>query len=463
MGTAAIYEDLTARVLATLTAYLESSVTPGRTSLARLVVRWLRPKRFNRSLVALLSVMLLLAGLWLRHSALLGMALPYLFFTLAPLWRAQPKAEWEVKRRIEPDQTWAGQPCRVRVLLSCSGNACLEELWIRDEIAQGIRVDGSPTYHGTVEVGGRCELTYAADGVRGRYDFAGVTIRSVDLLGLTQDETFISCPDHLFVLPTVERLREVRISPRRTRMYAGVIRSGESGTGVEFFGTRAYVPGDPLRHLNWKAGARWDLLITNLFEQERAADVGIILDARMIAEVRRGEESLFEHSVRAAASLAEYFLGQGNRVGLLVYGRLIHWTIPGYGKGQKAKILRSLVEAELGDHLVFKELKNLPTNLFPSESQIVLVSPLMAEDVYPLRYLRALGYRVLIVSPDPIPFERDDALARDECAVLAGRIARLEREITLARLRRGGVLVVDWDVTTPLWAPLKQSMGGRRR
>ena len=50
MGTAAIYEDLTARVLATLTAYLESSVTPGRTSLARLVVRWLRPKRFNRSL-----------------------------------------------------------------------------------------------------------------------------------------------------------------------------------------------------------------------------------------------------------------------------------------------------------------------------------------------------------------------------------------------------------------------------
>jgi uncharacterized protein (DUF58 family) len=93
----------------------------------------------------------------------------------------------------------------------------------------------------------------------------------------------------------------------------------------------------------------------------------------------------------------------------------------------------------------------------------VLVSPLLSEDVYPLRYLRALGYRVLIVSPDPIPFERDDALARDECAVLAGRIARLEREITLARLRRGGVLVVDWDVTTPLWAPLKQSMGGRRR
>jgi uncharacterized protein (DUF58 family) len=414
------------------------------------------------SLVALLSLTLLLAGLWLRHSALLGIALPYLFFALAPLWFGLPKAEWGGSRRIDPDETQAGQPCRVRVLLSCSGEACSEELWIGDEIPEGISVEGSPSYHGAMEAGGRCELAYTADGVRGRYDFPGVTVRCVDLLGLNQDDAFISCPGSLFVLPATERIQKVNISPRRTRVYAGVIRSGESGAGVEFFGTRAYVQGDPLRHLNWKAGARYDLLITNLFEQERAADVGIILDARRSAEVSKEGESLFEHSVRAAASLADYFLAEANRVGLLVYGRLIHWTSPGYGKRQKAKISRSLAEAELGDHLVFKEFKYLPTHLFPSESQIVVISPLLSADVHPLRHLRALGYRVLIVSPDPVSFEKD-GLTRDKCAALAERIARLEREVTLATLRRGGISVVNWDVTMPLWVSLKQSVRGGRR
>jgi uncharacterized protein (DUF58 family) len=414
-------------------------------------------------LVALVSVTLVLVGFWLRNSALLGMVFPYLIFALAPLWLGLPKAEWEVSRRIDPDEAQAGQPCRVNVLVGWSGNVFPEEVWVNDEIPpQGLSVKGASTYHGTMEGGKRCELAYTASGVRGRYEFPGVTLRRADLLGLNQEDTFISCPGRLFVLPATERIQKVKISPRRTRVYAGVIRSGESGVGVEFFGTRAYVPGDPVRHLNWKAGARWDLLITNLFEQERAADVGIILDARRNAEVRNEKESLFEHSARAAASLAEYFLAEGNRVGLLVYGRFIHWTSPGYGKRQKAKISRSLAQAELGDHLVFKEFKYLPTHLFPSGSQIVVISPLLSEDVYPLRHLRAVGYRVLIVSPDAISFETD-AVPADECAALAERIARLEREITLARLRRGGITAVNWDVTTLLWVSLKQSVRGGQR
>jgi hypothetical protein len=48
MGTGAIYEDLTGRVLATLSEYLDRSVTSSRTSPARLIVRWLRLEGFDR-------------------------------------------------------------------------------------------------------------------------------------------------------------------------------------------------------------------------------------------------------------------------------------------------------------------------------------------------------------------------------------------------------------------------------
>jgi uncharacterized protein (DUF58 family) len=281
-------------------------------------------------------------------------------------------------------------------------------------------------------------------------------------LGLSRNEEFLHCSETLFVLPAVEKLEKIKISPRRTRVFTGTIRSRESGAGVEFFGTRAYVPGDPLRHLNWKAGARWDLLITNLFEQERVADVGIILDARSIVELKTDKDSLFEHSVRAAASLVQYFLEEGNRVGLLVYGNYIQWTFPAYGKQQRAKIMAALAGAELGEHAVFKEFRYLPTRLFPPESQVILISPLRGKDVYPLRYLRALGYRVLIVSPDPIAFEKP-LLPHDQFQELAERIARMERNATLAKLRRSGVQVVDWDVTGPLWLALKRAGAGMRR
>jgi hypothetical protein len=91
-----------------------------------------------------------------------------------------------------------------------------------------------------------------------------------------------------------------------------------------------------------------------------------------------------------------------------------------------------------------------------------VISPLRREDVHPLRYLRALGYRVLIVSPDPIPFEKP-LLPQNHSTGLAEAIARLERNTVLAKLRRSGLQVVDWEVTTPLWLALKYAAAGMRR
>jgi uncharacterized protein (DUF58 family) len=413
------------------------------------------------SLVAILSLVLLLSGLLSKNAALLSMALPYLMFALLPLWRRPPKTGWSVQRELDPDHLGGGQPCQIKISITNRGED-LEEVAVTDSIPEGVEVKGTPEYFGKFEAGQKETLRYVVRGVRGKYEFPGVSISVGDLLGLSRAEEFLPCPGTLGVLPAVEKLEKIKISPRRTRVFTGVIRSRESGAGVEFFGTRAYVSGDPLRHLNWKAGARWDLLITNLFEQERAADVGIVLDARSIVEQRRDGDSLFEHSIRAAGSLAQYFLGEGNRVGLLVYGNYIEWTFPGYGKQQQARIMAALAGASLGEHAVFKEFRYLPTRLFPAESQVVVISPLRSEDVYPLRYLRALGYRVLIISPDPIAFEKR-MLPEGPFRDVAERIARMEREATVAKLRRSGVGVVDWDVSGSLRFTLKSAAAERRR
>ncbi len=405
------------------------------------------------SLVASLSIILLICGLAMKNGSLLALALPYLAFTLLPLWPNPPKPDWKARRELDPDHLMGGQPCEIEVRLTNEG-VDLEEVYLSDRLPSGVKVEGNWGYHGPFRAGQTETLRYAVRGQRGKYEFPGLSISVRDLLGLSRKEEFLHCPGVMAVLPAAEKLGKITVSPRRTRVFTGEIRSRASGAGMEFFGTRAYVAGDPLRYLNWKAGARWDLLITNLFEQKRIADIGIILDARRSLELKNDEESLFEHSVRATASLADLFLGEGNRVGLLVYGRFIEWTFPGYGKNQRIRIQAALAEAELGEHAVFKEFRHLPIRLFPPQSQAVVISPLCREDVNPFRYLRALGYRILIISPDPVAFAKR-LLPQGRLRDTAERIARMERNAILAKLRRNGVQVVDWDVTRPLWLALR--------
>jgi len=412
-------------------------------------------------LITVLFATLFCAGLVFVNATLLALALPYLLFVLLPFQRNSVPIRCIVERRLEPDYLDENTASRITVVVKNDGPS-LENVHLKELLPAGLKAESQSEYHGMFLAGQSRTLQYSVRAGRGKYHFHGLSITHDDLLGMWQEEKFFPAGQGLTVLPAFERLEKIRIFPYRTRVGAGIVRSRNSGTGVEFFGTRAYVQGDPLRCLNWKAGARWDLLVTNLFEQERAADISLILDARSIVEVKSGAASLFEHSVAAAASLADYFLCKGNRVGFLAYGRVLEWVLPGYGKQQRARIMDSLAQAELGDHMAFKELRNLPIRLFPSESQLVFISPLRPQDVFLLRYVRALGYQVLIVSPDPVTFEKS-MLPQNECAQLAERIVRLERDNALRKLRRSGVRVVEWDVTRPLWISIKSALTGDRR
>jgi uncharacterized protein (DUF58 family) len=253
----------------------------------------------------------------------------------------------------------------------------------------------------------------------------------------------------LFILPPVTRIRRIAIRPRRTNVYSGTIPARLGGPGVEFFGVREYERGDPPAWINWNISARHPQgLYSNEFEQERVADVGIVLDGRLRTNIPRDGHSLFEYSVQAAASLADTFLAQGNRVGLLLYGKYLHWTFPGYGKIQRERILQMLARAEPGESQVFADLGHIPTQFFPAHSQIVLVSPLGPSDYVKLLQLRARGYQVMVISPDPVRFEMAYLPKRPE-SELAGRIVRMERSMLLQKLKHAGVQVLDWDVAKP--------------
>lgn len=405
--------------------------------------------RRRLTLLAGLTYALLLLGLATLNGGLLVLALPLAVYLLAALLYGPKMPRLQVTRTLSADRVSHRSPVTVRLTLTNKG-APLEEALIEDPVPRSLRLlDGQPRLLTTLPQGATVELSYRVCGPRGCYEFQDVRVVVSDTLGLFQRQVRLSARDQLVILPEVLRLRRVAIRPLHTRAFAGPVPARKGGAGVEFFGVREYQSGDPTRWINWRLSARHPhMLFVNEFEPERTADVGLILDARCRSDIRTLHGSLFEYGVMATASLAQAFLNDGNRVGLLIYGGALQWTFPGYGKVQREHILRALAAAETGESLVFESLDYLPTRFFPARSQLVLVSPLCPDDLPTLIRLRVRGYSLLVVSPDPISFEVQ-GLGSGKVVTLAARIARLERALLIHRLQRAGIQVVDWPVEQP--------------
>ena len=402
-------------------------------------------------LIAILIYLLVLIGLTILDGALIALAMPLVLYLAAAVRFDLPEIQLNIQRKLSSSYLSPDKPATVTLSIRNQGSP-LEELVISDVVPAGLEVKGDTSVLLSLPVGAEYSLSYQIRGPRGSYQFSNIHCLVREAFGLIKRELHVQEPSRLSILPKVWSLRPIQIRPRRTRGFAGPIPSNKAGSGTDFFGVREYHTGDPRRWINWRISARYpNRLFSNEFEKERIADVGLILDARQRTNINAADESLFEHAIRATAALASAFLKEGNRVGLLIYGRGLERTHPGYGKQQRQSILQSLSHAQVGDSLVFDNLDYLPTRFFPSESQIVLVSPLCQDDPPVLTRIRARGYSVLVISPDPVDFEARIIKAREGNFVGTARdLAELERGLWIKTLRRVGIPVVNWKITDPL-------------
>lgn len=400
-------------------------------------------------LLAWLVFLLALSGIVARQGALIALALPLVLYVAVSLLYTPGELRLDVSRTLSPDTVQQGKPARVTLTVTNTGPS-VEMLEIRQPLPPRLHSSSNlERLCAALQPGEQIEISGALTGSRGVYQLPPLFVVACDHLGIFPLRRDLAAQARLMILPEVTRLKRVSIRPLQTRPYPGPILSRKGGPGTDFFGLREYQTSDPLRRVNWRASARHaEELFTNEFEREHIADVGIILDARQQTDVPGPAGPLFEYSVHAAASLADAFLRDGNRVSLLIYGYGLDQTFPGYGKVQRQRILRSLAQANTGMNYSLSSLTYLPTRLFPARSQIIMVSPLDLRDGQALVRLRASGYDLLVVSPNPVEFQAQ-ALSNEPGVQEALRLARLERTLLLRSLRRAGIPVLDWTVTQP--------------
>ncbi|MBT3321446.1 MAG: DUF58 domain-containing protein [Anaerolineae bacterium] len=414
--------------------------------------------RRNAPLILILYGILFIA-LVSMNGEMLALAIPLALYMLAGLYFAPQEIDLKIERELSAERITPKQEVIVEIEITNLGSN-LEELFLEDQISPALKIiKGETGFFCTLKKGESISWCYTLTGPRGSFLFKGIKAIASDHFNIAQKEKMIETEGQIFIIPSFTRIKNIKIRPRQTRAYAGNIPARIGGPGVEFYGLREYQPGDSLRWVNWRASARHpQALYSNEYEQERVADVGIILDGREAVNMGESGNSLYEHSVIAAAALSDAFIASGNRVGLLLYGQTLRWTFPGYGHIQRERIMQSLARAEIGDSSVFTDLMRIPSQLFPINSQLVLISPLKNDDYGTLVHLRARGYQVMVISPNPVSYERanlpDNANTR-----LASRIISMERRMFMLKLQRAGVQALDWDIREPLDKLVKAHLG----
>jgi uncharacterized protein (DUF58 family) len=279
----------------------------------------------------ILAVLILIVSLILQQVPLALVALLFLLTGgVSRLWNKYCLHRIEYKRRLSHNQVFFGEEIIFEIEVTNRKPLPLAWLRLEDELPERVTLlkgkatqtlDDRVTLINIFPIGmyRRVKRRFPMKcDQRGLFYFGPTRIRSGDLFGFFRKEKVIEPLEYLFVYPRLVPLEKLGIV---SRQLFGDIRLKQHifQDPVLTAGVREYLPGDSLKRIHWKSSARLGELQTKLYEPTTTVDISIFLDVRTLKAPLWGSSyQLQELGIITAASIAEYALKAGFRVGLYV-------------------------------------------------------------------------------------------------------------------------------------------------
>lgn len=180
----------------------------------------------------------------------------------------------------------------------------------------------------------------------------------------------------------------------------GLHRSPYVGYSVDFASHREYMPGDDLRHLNWKLFGRHDRLYIKQYDAETNVDLHLVLDVSGSMTV--GDESLskLRYAAMLCASLAHLASRQRDAVGLTLFAdSIVEHHQARANTDQIMSLLSSLARARPHPRATSPRVLHEAAELMPRRGLVVVISDLYydpPELLSALDHFRHFGHDVLV-------------------------------------------------------------------
>ena len=142
------------------------------------------------------------------------------------------------------------------------------------------------------------------------------------------------------------RIRAIHIRTKRlvTDALAGEYQSAFKGRGMEFEETRAYVPGDDIRHIDWKVTARTTEPHVKVHREERELTVMLMVDVSSSGNFGTKDKTKNEVAAEIAAVLAFTAIRKNDRVGLIIFSDTVeHYIPPKKGRAHVWNVIRDIL------------------------------------------------------------------------------------------------------------------------
>jgi uncharacterized protein (DUF58 family) len=290
---------------------------------------------------------------------------------------------------------------------------------------------------------------------RERGGAGGFVVDTMGPLGLGRHRARLPLPWEVVVYPPLVSVRlRASVADALHRRDAGSKPIRKLGEGRLFESLREWVPGDDLRHIDWKATAKRGKVITRQYEAERRQQVLLVLDTGrlMTADVAAGVARL-DFAVQAALELAYAAAQHDDNVGIMTFADGVqHFVAPERGRAGVRRVLDVLAEVQpklvepdypgAFRYLAARNRKRALTVLFTDVIDRFASDALVA-NVATLRP-RHLPLAVTLRNPelDAAAAQRP-ATPRDAFRKAAAEELLHAREEALGHMRRAGVLVID--------------------
>jgi uncharacterized protein (DUF58 family) len=398
----------------------------------------------------------LLAALVFARPELVALTAPFLLALSAGLALATPP-RLTVDVSLAHDRALEGDEVAATVALQAGFPVDRLDVYVR--LPDGLEVErGRNPVALRLAAGESRELELVLRAARWGGHVVGPTyLKARDPLGLLTWELTAETRPELRTYPREDVLRRV-IAPVETQVFTGNEVARTKGEGIEFADMRPWTSGDPLKRVNWRASARRDALWVNESHPERNTDVILFVDS--FAEARLRGEGTLDLAVRATATLADAYIRRRDRVGLIGFGGILRWLVPGTGVVQLYRVIDALLDTEIVLSYYWKEIDVIPPRTLPPNALVIGLSPLLdPRSVGALLNLRARGFDLAVVDVSPVPFTERPARGLD---AIAYDVWRLRRDALRHSLQRAGVAVVEWDASAPLQAILEEVRAFRR-
>jgi uncharacterized protein (DUF58 family) len=403
-----------------------------------------------------LAALALLAALSTRRPELVVIGAPFLLVSALGLLSLRRPAIG-VGCEIEHERTLEGDEVGVTLALDAFTGA--ERLDVLLELPPELTVaDGHNPQLVHLGDSQQRELSYRLACNRwGSFRVGRIFLRTYDVFGLFRHEAVVDARRPLKVYPTEQAVRNL-LRPLETQVFTGHHVARQKGEGIEFADLREFVPGDRIRHVNWRASARRGELWVNEYHAERNADVVIFLDS--FAEAKRSGRSTLDPALRAAASLAARYLRQKDRVGFVTFGGMLNWLLPATGTAQLYRIVDAMLDTQIILNYAWKEIDVIPKRTLPPQALVLALTPLLDErSTNALLDLRGRGFDLVVIEISPVAFVEPP---ESEVELLAERLWRLRREAVRGRFERAGVPIAVWGDDATLAAALEEVSSFRR-